>query len=243
MLKPRFKTYEEMVQDFSWRIRKLDEDNPKDPTILEHKKPTPKPVIESKPEAKVVIKAEAARLSRYSSASRALDSFKVLAGLTEREMMPWNPGITAETRTAEMMAEAFGMELDEDDHPLPAHTAPVHQVQYKHSQDMGGGGARAIAKALNHSSRVLAKQHSIHSYMHELDPNTQAHKKGELAADTQHAAYKLRGAADSATSPDQHAQLHAMADRHERHSKIYSAGGRPKLEAIEEMIELADSLV
>jgi hypothetical protein len=99
-------------------------------------------------------------------------------------------------------------------------------------KDKRGDANKIIHMARAHAHRVLGAQHAAHSYMHELPPDAQGSKKAELARATAHAAHKLRGAADHAMHPDIANDLHGMAARFEKHSKIYARGGRPKMEAI-----------
>ena len=229
MLKPRFKDKKELVSDFKAALDYFD----KDYVRVEHDAPPPaKPLQESvekthQPE----IKAEAARLSQYSSSNSFRNSFKVLSGLVSKEAEPWNPGIVGETRSVKSLKEAFEME-DDGDRPS----------MYHHKKDLGGYTPKAAHQAISHSHRVLGAQHATHSYIRDLDPKTQAHLKDKLGNFAAHAAYKLRGAADGA-DPETHAKLHSLANRHERHAMIYAKGGLPKLEAIEEMIGTVEDLI
>jgi hypothetical protein len=116
MLKPRFKNMTEMLKEFNDSLRDMDRDRPKDRTLLSEKKTERAPVIvEDAPAPKTFVQAEAAPLSKYSSSSAAMSSFRVLAGLEEREMSPWNPGILGETRTVKKMQEDFGMSKSKKD--------------------------------------------------------------------------------------------------------------------------------
>lgn len=114
MLKPRFKNMADMISEFKESLEYMDKDMPKDASLLK-KRPAAKSVMVTESvvtETRPVPKAEAAPLSKYSSRSAALESFRVLAGLTEREMSPWNPGILGETRTVKKLQEDFGMTVD-----------------------------------------------------------------------------------------------------------------------------------
>ena len=234
MLKPRFKDKAHLVAEFNSALRYLDQDSPKDPTIVPKQVASKKPVMESRQvQEKPVMLAEAAPLSRYSSPGRATDSFRVLAGLEQREMSPWNPGIVGETRTVKNLMETFQMESTQSG----LKSAETHH--YRH--DVGGYSPKAVHHALRSSDRVLSNARMYHDYMHDLPDSARGHIKATLAKHSEHAAYKLRGAADGSPS-DVHAKLHGLADRHERHAKIYASGGRPKLEAIEEMLDLVESM-
>lgn len=112
MLKPKFKNMSELLREFNESLRYMDKDMPKDKTLLkqeESKAHKAAPIVESAPAPSAPVQAEAAPLSRYTSSKSALNSFRVLAGLEERELSPWNPGILGETRTVKKLQEDFGM--------------------------------------------------------------------------------------------------------------------------------------
>lgn len=111
MLKPRFKNMADMLNEFKASLEYMDKDMPKDTSLLKkEKQPEARPVVESvQRESKPKVLAEAAPLSRYSSVEAAKNSFRVLAGLEEREVSPWNPGILGESRTVRQIQEDFGM--------------------------------------------------------------------------------------------------------------------------------------
>jgi hypothetical protein len=137
------------------------------------------------------------------------------------------------------LKEDFGMPLQEFDDKSAYGLKKAELHSYK--KDMGGYTPKSAHKALRRSDRVLSNAHMYHTTMKDLGDNAKAHIKSTLGKHSQNAAYGLRGAADGAP-PEVAAKLHALADRHERHARIYGKGGRPKLEAIEEMISLIESL-
>ncbi len=245
MSKPRYRDFGEYKAEFSAVLQGLDKRTPKDPTIV------PKQIVEQKAapapaKAKPRVLAEAARYSKYSSPEKAMDSFRVLAGLEDRQMMPWNPGIVGETRSVSTLMEAFGMNEDggssddEHDQAVAKKMANYDAIQRRPNPkpDMGGFSPKAAHKALQHSQRTMATAHAKHSYMHQLEPHEQALTKRELGKLNMHSSHLLRGAADGAPA-DVHRELHALADKHETHARIYHKGGRPKLEAIEEAQDFA----
>lgn len=92
MLKPKFKNLSEMLNEYRHLMVDI---GTVPPSTKQEKKPV---VAESKVETKAAPLAERAPLSQYSSSKRALDSFRVLAGMEEREIMPWDPGLSGTTR-------------------------------------------------------------------------------------------------------------------------------------------------
>lgn len=109
--KPKFKDMKSMLKEFNESLRLLDADRPMDASLLkkEAKKAPTQALTESAPAPKTYVLAENAPLSRYSNSKSALSSFRVLAGLEEREISPWNPGILGETRSVRQLKEDFGM--------------------------------------------------------------------------------------------------------------------------------------
>jgi hypothetical protein len=110
MLKPKYRSLEEAHADYRAKLHGLDVRYPKDTTIIESK-PVAKPAEkrEEAPAKAAQAMLEHAPLSRYSTSSSALDSFRVLAGLVERENVPWDPGRFGTTKFNErILAEAGG---------------------------------------------------------------------------------------------------------------------------------------
>lgn len=250
-MKPRYTNINECMAEFNSLLRHLDRQNPKDPAFAPKAAPAPVAALteSTEVEARRVVKAERAHMSRYSSPQRAMDSFRVLAGLEESQLMPWNPGIVGETRTPAAIMEAAGIAEDEGDDHEYEKVVSQRQANYAATQqrpsakpDMGGYSPRAAHKALRHSTRTISDMHAKHSYMHQIEPQHQQTMKMELAKRNMHASHMLRGAADGAPH-DVYNHLHALAARHERHAKIYSNGGRPKLEAIEAIDELNEAVL
>lgn len=271
MLKPKFNNIDELVGEFYGSLDYLDERLPKDKSLRESAKPASKPVVtESKPvvKAKEPVVAEDAFLSMYSSGQRALDSFRVLAGIEERVIMPWNASMGAETRSVGMLEEQWEMghdnygeaedddekegedEVDEDDED------GMEEDFSRDSRGLGGLGSaepkykkdlsdryspKALHRAVSQSARTLANSHAAHDTMQHLPSADRDEMKAKLAQHHAHAAHSLRIAASGA--PDHVADMaHSLADRHQRHSNIYAKGGRPKLEAIEEMQAVVESI-
>lgn len=245
-MKSRYKNASEYMAEYKSLLRDLDRQNPKDPALAP--KAAPQVVESVEVETRKPVKAERAFLSKYSSPKRAMDSFRVLAGLEERQIMPWNPGIVGETRTPQAMMEAFGMLEDqgEDEHEkvISQRQANYAATQQRPSAkpDMGGYSPRAAHKALRHSARTISDMHAKHSYMHMHEPGDQEMLKRDLAKRNMHASHMLRGAADGAPY-DVNNHLHALAARHEKHAKIYMSGGRPKLEAIEALDKMNEDVL
>ncbi len=243
-MKPKYQNMAECVAEFNSLLRnKL-----RDPAPVKAVPVVAQLTENTEVVKKRVVKAEAVRNSRYSSSAKAMDSFRVLAGLEERDLMPWNAGAGAETRTnGTVLTDAFGSALSEDggeDEYVQKvaqrqgnYAAAQHRPSAK--SDMGGYSPRAAYKALKHSARTIADMHAKHSYMGAHAPEHRSMIKQELAKRNMHAAHMLRGASDGAPE-DVGGQLHHLAGRHERHAKIYMSGGRPKLESIEEMDKLND---
>lgn len=243
MLKPKYKTVSDLVEDFNSNIRYLDKYIQMDQSLLE-KETKVRPLAESAPvkaDPKPEIKAEAVKLSKYSSPEKALDSFKVLAGMVESEREPWNPGICAETRTVGQILEDADIVEDGERRRAEGGVGGLGSDQPHYKKDLGGYSPKAAHHAVRTSERTLANAHAAHSYMNELPGHAQHAMKQQLGAHSEHAAYRLRGAADGAPEHIYH-HLHSLADRHERHARIYRKGGRPKLEAIQEMQAVIESI-
>lgn len=246
MLKPKYKTTEELVADFNSNIRYLDRYDRKDTTLLPvEQKQSGKPITESVKvvEARPAAKAEVVKLSKYSTSKTAIDSFRVLAGLEERVLEPWNCGIVAETRSVSMLEEDFEM-VDDVNMRKRAEggLGGLGSDSPHYKQDLSDRySAKAAHHAVGRSARTLSNSHAVHSYWHDLPSQARSEMAQTLSQHHAAAAGALRTAAGGA--PDKiHHEMHTLADRHERHSKIYAKGGRPKLEAIEEMQAVVESI-
>lgn len=117
MLKPRYHSMKELLEDHASLCRGMDEMNPKDRTLpgyyekqrqiqlaeqrqayAEKQKQQQLLTEEAQRQAEVP-RPEQAHMSRYSSHAKALHSFKVLAGMIEEEIMPRDPGLLSSTRS------------------------------------------------------------------------------------------------------------------------------------------------
>ncbi len=242
-MKPKYPDKLEFMLEFNAVLAGLDKANPKDPTQLPKQvKPTNRALSESVKVVKVVVKpevkAESAWMSRYSTPARAMDSFRLLAGLDVVETMPWNPGIVGETRTPRAIMEDANVSEDMDQGNPVAQSAGMHRQS---APSMGGWSAKRAHKALTRSARVISASHAHHSYMNELEPHEKNHIKGKLAAAHKAAADELFASSDGA-HPDVHRELSDLGHRHMRHHKIYMSGGRPKLESMERMNAMVEAL-
>lgn len=124
MLKPRYKSLSEAVKDYKEMLLGMDERHPKDQTIAESRKSErPASLTESKTEKPTKVRLEHAPLSRYSTPASAMDSFRVLAGLTEREAMPWNPGVVGTTKTNQQILSEANL--------APVPTEAVDEAEYE----------------------------------------------------------------------------------------------------------------
>ena len=221
-MKPKYADRADFLHEFNQTTRDLDKANPKDPAFAPKASPRKTPALTESTErvAPVAPRAEPARMSRYSSPQRALDSFRVLAGMTESVSEPWNPSIVAETRSINSLMKAYGMNEDSED----------SDEDDADDDDKGdhGWSAKAAHRAVSHSERTTSEQHAAHSIMPHLTPKEQTAKKHELAQMSLHSARKLRGTANGAPHHVHH-ELHDLADAHEKHARIYMKGGRPKL--------------
>jgi hypothetical protein len=232
---PKFESLDDMLGDFDYKITEMDRWRSKDVSLLP-KQEAKKPVVKTAlTESKRAPKAEVTQKSRYSTPNKAIESFKVLAGLTEREVNLWNPGLLGTTKPTHQIMEDFGMqtELKAMTEDMAAQRPGIAPGARKKDRAMDAN--KAIHQAKAHAHRVVALQHATHSYMHELPDDVKETKKAELARATAHAAHRLRGAMDKAPHPDIANDLHSMASKFEKHSKIYARGGRPKMEAIEKI--------
>lgn len=117
-LKPRYKTISEMVKNYYQMLNGMEDLNPKDPTLA---KPNSKPLVEAKDKVKTItevkpaVKADVAHMSKYKTEEAVMRSFRVLAGLTEREISPWDPGVVGTTKTVAGMRSQYEMDVDEDE--------------------------------------------------------------------------------------------------------------------------------
>jgi cell division septum initiation protein DivIVA len=242
--KPKFSNIDEMLNDFSYKITEMDRWRSKDKSLIKsEQKPVVKvpEITESNKSVKAkTIKAEQTKHGAYSKANKAIESFKVLAGLTEREVNLWNPGLLGTTKPTHQLMSDFGMEseLKAMNEEMPSQAPGIAPGARR--KDKRGNAHKIIHQAKAQAHRVVALQHATHSYMHELEPHVQDSKKAELARATGQAAHALRGAMDHAPHPDIASDLHNMASKFEKHSKIYARGGRPKLEAIEKIQNLLE---
>lgn len=224
-LTPRYKNLSSMVEGFYSLLNDMEELNPKDPTLRKpvvESKPKAAPVVESKPvKAKVI--AEAAPLSQYSSSKGAVNSFRVLAGLEEREISPWDPGIFGQTKTVQEMKEDYGM-AEKTVKPL--------------KESKTGYSAKAARIAVAHSKGVLDQQRNLSSYLSEGVDDAVFGKLSEACTQV---AVNLRAAVEDAPGL-LYDKAYALADRHDRHAAIYAKGKYPKQEAVAEMNAMVDAI-
>ena len=117
MLKPRYANMKDLLEDHASLCRGMDEMNPKDRTLpglrakqrqeaydqeqqrLQERREQQHQQQLLEESQRAVPRPEQARMSQYSSSSRALHSFKVLAGMIEEEIMPRDPGLLSTTRS------------------------------------------------------------------------------------------------------------------------------------------------
>ncbi len=117
MLKPRYHSMKDLLEEHASLCRGMDGMHPKDRTLpgfyenqrqlhlaeqyqreAEQRKQQQVLTEEARRQASTP-RPEQARMSRYSSHDKALHSFKVLAGMIEEEVMPRDPGLLSSTRS------------------------------------------------------------------------------------------------------------------------------------------------
>ena len=160
MLKPKYRTLSAAIVDFNGLLRGLDERHPKDTTIIKPVAPA-KPVTESRgAEVKPVPMLEHAPLSKYSSSKSALNSFRVLAGLEERVIMPWDAGVVGTTRhNRDILAEAdVAVAASPEPDPEPAAEPEPKQDTTPNHLKYG----RKISDSAMLSSKILQREHRKH---------------------------------------------------------------------------------
>ena len=117
MLKPRYTSMKDLLEEHASLCRGMDEMHPKDRTLPgfrererqralaeDHRRQTEsarqqQQLTEERRQLTETARPEAAHMSQYSDHQRALHSFKVLAGMIEEEIMPRDPGLLATTRS------------------------------------------------------------------------------------------------------------------------------------------------
>ncbi len=117
MLKPRYNSMRDLLEEHALLCRGMDAMHPKDRTLpgfYEKERQTQlaehaqahaegqrkqQVLTEEAHRQAQVARPERAHMSRYSNHENALHSFKVLAGMIVEEVMPRDPGLLATTRS------------------------------------------------------------------------------------------------------------------------------------------------
>ena len=117
MLKPRYHSMRDLLEEHASLCRGMDEMHPKDRTLpgwyekqrqmqlaeqaqaYAERQEQARVLTEETQRQAQVARPEVAHMSRYSSHGRAVHSFKVLAGMIVEELMPRDPGLLATTRS------------------------------------------------------------------------------------------------------------------------------------------------
>ena len=117
MLKPRYTSMRDLLEDHASLCRGMDGMNPRDRTLpafqlaqreeaerrqyqlQEDRRREQQVLTENTERQRQVARPEVAHMSRYGSSSAAMHSFKVLAGMITEEVMPRDPGLMSSTRS------------------------------------------------------------------------------------------------------------------------------------------------
>jgi hypothetical protein len=229
MLKPKYSTLSEAVADYKSLLGALDVRHPKDPSVLEgaeraqakaKKASLSESVqrIDQKPVAKVQIEHS----SRYTSSQTAMDSFRVLAGMTHQELMPRDPGMLGTTRhTAAILSEAGGL----------GQAGTGRQGSWGGQiagmpEDAGESGMTA-QKPQNHlmfgqkiSQKAKNKSYFFRHNKHEMPPDARIKAHADLAAHHQATAHQLGQLSASATKRGDHEGAASLTDLQRQHHEI-----------------------
>lgn len=247
MLKPRYGNVKDAVADFKSLLGELDVRHPKDPTLRTESRQEPKPAAKPAPEGKPRALAEHAPLSRYTSQNSALQSFRVLAGLEERDVMPWDSGVVGTTRhTKNIMSDVLNESQSSTEdlilenmlarQPLAEDMSPEER-SHAEVGEKSWSGAHALHKHV--MAKHYIKQHETIPGMH---PDKKALHLSNMADERRHASKWLKHASDKALGSGDRksaikfahwSRLHAHAGHH------YEDGIMPKWEE-EDLDEVMD---
>lgn len=213
---PKYGSIKEALADFNSQLEKMEGQYERGPGLLlrEHDHPRAPKKEELKesvqPEKKAKVVAENA--TRYSNPKSAMDSFRVLAGLEEREIMPWNPGVVGSTKSNLQIMEEAGA-LD----------------SMMGATDDGADAAYAGAEKMH--QMVLNRHLQQHATLHELPPEHQAQAMAKMGKERQQLADVLRthsGHAGQRGHENASARMAQLSQKHGEAANAYAQGQLPR---------------
>jgi hypothetical protein len=201
MLKPRYRTVKEAIKDFKSSLKGMDEFDARGPGVLFDRQ------AEELTESAQPLKKEE-RSAATPQLPRHLEGFRKLAGLTEREDLPWDSGIGNTKHAETLMDEADILE------------------RMMHAADTGSGKSYLGAEKMHQriTANHYAKQHAI---LHSLPHHQRAAVLQKMAGERQRVAGWLLAASKKAHGNGDHdaaSRLRKYAIAHAHAAKKYSAG-------------------